>query len=248
MQPTLFDRSPHLSTPYQPTSETSKAAADRAKDFVGEQGAVVLSFILTRGLTGGIDTRGVTLPAALYDWQAALVRWALRNGRAAIFADCGLVVKLRHAASEKAPQNHLRGMRCRVRAIALSVRAWSRAVLLEGVSRRVEATRLQAVLRVVRRRLLPSVWRAGSWCARQSVLLTRVLPNVERGAAHVVSQGWHEAQTSNCHRSDSWSVARAGRSGASHRREQAELPPVKSCRVPVASGTCALPFRGDVRR
>ena len=52
MQPTLFDRSPHLSTPYQASSETSKAAADRAKDFVGEQGAVVLSFILTRGLKG----------------------------------------------------------------------------------------------------------------------------------------------------------------------------------------------------
>lgn len=30
------------------------------------------------------------LPSALYDWQAAIVRWALRKGRAAIFADCGL--------------------------------------------------------------------------------------------------------------------------------------------------------------
>lgn len=30
------------------------------------------------------------LPAALYDWQQAIVRWALRKGRAAIFADCGL--------------------------------------------------------------------------------------------------------------------------------------------------------------
>lgn len=30
------------------------------------------------------------LPARLYDWQAALVRWALRKGRAALFADCGL--------------------------------------------------------------------------------------------------------------------------------------------------------------
>ena len=36
---------------------------------------------------------GVTadgLPAALYQWQADIVRWALRKGRAAIFADCGL--------------------------------------------------------------------------------------------------------------------------------------------------------------
>jgi superfamily II DNA or RNA helicase len=30
------------------------------------------------------------LPAALYPWQSAIVRWALRKGRAAVFADCGL--------------------------------------------------------------------------------------------------------------------------------------------------------------
>lgn len=30
------------------------------------------------------------LPSALFPWQAAIVRWALRKGRAAIFADCGL--------------------------------------------------------------------------------------------------------------------------------------------------------------
>lgn len=36
----------------------------------------------------GIDTG--SLPPTLYDWQDAIVRWALRKGRAAIFADCGL--------------------------------------------------------------------------------------------------------------------------------------------------------------
>lgn len=30
------------------------------------------------------------IPSQLYDWQAAIVRWALRKGRAAIWADCGL--------------------------------------------------------------------------------------------------------------------------------------------------------------
>lgn len=30
------------------------------------------------------------LNPSLFDWQAAIVRWALRRGRAAIFADCGL--------------------------------------------------------------------------------------------------------------------------------------------------------------
>ena len=29
------------------------------------------------------------LPHQLFDWQAAIVRWALRKGRAAIFSDCG---------------------------------------------------------------------------------------------------------------------------------------------------------------
>lgn len=36
---------------------------------------------------------GVTpksLPAPLFQWQAAITRWALRKGRAAVFADCGL--------------------------------------------------------------------------------------------------------------------------------------------------------------
>ncbi len=31
-----------------------------------------------------------SLPDPLFDWQKAIVRWALRKGRAAIFADCGL--------------------------------------------------------------------------------------------------------------------------------------------------------------
>ncbi len=30
------------------------------------------------------------LPAMLYDWQAAIVRWSLKKGRCALFADCGL--------------------------------------------------------------------------------------------------------------------------------------------------------------
>jgi len=30
------------------------------------------------------------LPPKLFDWQTAIVRWAMRKGRAAIFADCGL--------------------------------------------------------------------------------------------------------------------------------------------------------------
>ena len=38
----------------------------------------------------GIGHEPQALPTPLYDWQAAIVRWALRKGRACIFADCGL--------------------------------------------------------------------------------------------------------------------------------------------------------------
>lgn len=38
----------------------------------------------------GVGVAVEYLPAALYPWQAAIVRWALKKGRCAIFADCGL--------------------------------------------------------------------------------------------------------------------------------------------------------------
>lgn len=38
----------------------------------------------------GQGLEAVDLPDKLFDWQAAITRWALRKGRAALFADCGL--------------------------------------------------------------------------------------------------------------------------------------------------------------
>ena len=38
----------------------------------------------------GIEVAAGALNAALFDWQKLIVQWALRRGRAAIFADCGL--------------------------------------------------------------------------------------------------------------------------------------------------------------
>jgi hypothetical protein len=38
----------------------------------------------------GAGIEAASLPSQLYPWQAAIVRWALRKGRAAVFADCGL--------------------------------------------------------------------------------------------------------------------------------------------------------------
>ncbi len=38
----------------------------------------------------GSGIEAADLPAQLYDWQAAITRWALRKGRCALFEDCGL--------------------------------------------------------------------------------------------------------------------------------------------------------------
>jgi hypothetical protein len=43
-----------------------------------------------RRIWQGAGVHAHDLPSALFPWQAAIVRWALRKGRAAIFADCGL--------------------------------------------------------------------------------------------------------------------------------------------------------------
>lgn len=38
----------------------------------------------------GIGPSAASVSPVLYDWQQAITRWAIRKGRAAIFADCGL--------------------------------------------------------------------------------------------------------------------------------------------------------------
>ena len=51
------------------------------------------AFLATKTVTHapcGVDVAESDLHAALYGFQRAVVRWALRTGRAAIFADCGL--------------------------------------------------------------------------------------------------------------------------------------------------------------
>jgi DNA modification methylase len=40
--------------------------------------------------SSGFDPHGASLHPALYDFQADIVRWGLKRGRAAVFADCGL--------------------------------------------------------------------------------------------------------------------------------------------------------------
>lgn len=43
---------------------------------------------IKRAVSVGFEPREITAP--LFDWQKAIVRWALRTGRAALFEDCGL--------------------------------------------------------------------------------------------------------------------------------------------------------------
>lgn len=43
-----------------------------------------------RRIVGGSGIVPPSLPTKLFDWQHAVTRWAIRKGRAAIFADCGL--------------------------------------------------------------------------------------------------------------------------------------------------------------
>lgn len=49
------------------------------------------NFLATkRRVFAGHGVTAASLPTQLHPWQAAIVRWALRKGRASVFADCGL--------------------------------------------------------------------------------------------------------------------------------------------------------------
>lgn len=56
----------------------------------------------------GIDYNGA-LNAKLFPWQADIVRWALRRGRAALFEDCGLGKTLQQLAWAEAVVSHTGG-------------------------------------------------------------------------------------------------------------------------------------------
>jgi len=49
------------------------------------------------------------LPDKLYDWQRSIVRWAVRMGRCAVFADCGLGKTFMQVAWAQAMQQHSGG-------------------------------------------------------------------------------------------------------------------------------------------
>lgn len=189
-----------------------------------------------------------SLPSALFDWQAAIVRWSLRKGRAAVFADCGLMVLFSYGTKKTTRESNLRGVRSRIRNARMSTRARARAILFEGLPRQVEAPRFSVVLRVVRLAILPTIRRAGSWCRGAAVLFARVLSGLASREAHQLSEGWRAPQASGGCGGRVAAGATTGRSRSSHRRGQAELSPVEFGCIPLAVRACALPLRGDVRR
>lgn len=196
------------------------------------------------GISGGADS---VLPGRLYDWQAAIVRWALRKGRAAIFADCGLMVSCIYDRSQKQSKTKLRRVWHCLRETRVPIRQGARSVLLESVPGLVEAARISTLLRVVRLAVLSEIWRARSWGARAAVLLGRMLHRVARFEADELSKGWRTTQASYCGRGGARAAVDARGSCPPHRRGQAEFSPVESLCFSFAVGACALPLRGDVR-
>jgi len=53
MNPSLFELHPPVTAPYQQGSATSKAAADRAKTFIGKQGEQVYQWFVEQDAIGG---------------------------------------------------------------------------------------------------------------------------------------------------------------------------------------------------
>jgi len=57
----------------------------------------------------GFDVDPSTLPDALFDWQRAIVAWALKRGRTALFEDCGLGKTFQELAWAQAVTRHTGG-------------------------------------------------------------------------------------------------------------------------------------------
>lgn len=84
-----------LSVPYQHGSETSKAAAERARAFVGEQGATVLAWLRQRGDKGSTQKEtasvlGIGRPSLCARFRAleqvhAILKTSERRGNCVVY-------------------------------------------------------------------------------------------------------------------------------------------------------------------
>ncbi len=73
-----------------PFRRTARVGLDETGVKLSDDYAAFLATKRRIFLGDGVDATAADLPPKLFSWQAAIVRWALKKGRAAIFADCGL--------------------------------------------------------------------------------------------------------------------------------------------------------------
>ncbi len=88
-----------MGIPYQHGSDTSKAAAERAKSFVGKQGADVLAWIRSRGEHGGTQKEcraatGIERPSLCARFRAleqvhAILKTGDRRGGCVVYTVMG---------------------------------------------------------------------------------------------------------------------------------------------------------------
>lgn len=84
------DATPTLNTT-QPLGKRGHAMSDNKSTSIGTSNQSYAEFIQRKSQAGNpLGFAPLWMPSALFDFQAYLVEWALRQGRAAVFADCGL--------------------------------------------------------------------------------------------------------------------------------------------------------------
>lgn len=145
------------------------------------------------------------------------------------FADCGLI----DSSYVKKGANPVRRLRGAGSAVPVADQTRS-AVLLAVLPVGISSTRFLCPLRAMRFGVLPSIRGAGRWEDDQSVLLAPVLHGMASAQpefADVPESGGesHSSPSGGC-RSRTTPCIRRGR--APHRRGQAQLPPIKPCRIP----------------
>lgn len=190
-------------------------------------------FLQTKQLVAhndGIEIDDSEIHPTLFGFQRDLVRWSLAKGRAALFADTGiLVTPLPDNRVHESSQGStcLRTMRSEVRTVAQPARTGTRKVLLQGVCWSSETPPRDPVLRSLR--LTPRPLGVGSRKRGEPLLLTGVLSRMAGGQPkpeHLPEDGRRSRPSRGSGEASGASIA-TGRSGPSRRRGQAQLRSVK---------------------
>lgn len=194
------------------------------------------------------------LPPQLFDFQRYLVQWALKRGRAAIFADCGLDMadhgglKYAHATNQAKGHSSMCVVR-RVRdSLPIAVPTRSAGLLLSRLPVAGSQTREHGLLHSLRRGGVPQVRRAGPTQEGAPVLFEAVPHAVQGDQPQGERLPEARPRSRSPHRGGvrARQAAPAGRGRTPHRREQAQQRAGESGGVPVAVSARALPPRADV--